>query len=59
MSKPNNVIGSSSKPVKIKWRTKVKLNGLLYGGEAKQNYNDNYDRIFGGTKNVSRQKENG
>ena len=47
MGKPHNILGSSSKPNVLNLKKIVKLNGSVYGGEAKQKYNDNYDKIFG------------
>ena len=41
------VIGSEKKPTVLKTKKRIKLNSSMYGGEAKQNYNDNYDKIFG------------
>ncbi len=40
-------IGTPQKPVGIKWNKVIKVSGSSYTGKAKQNYNDNYDKIFG------------
>jgi len=53
------VLGTLNKPIKLGSKGKITISSSVYKGESKQNYNDNYDRIFGGTKNVSQQKENG
>lgn len=50
-------IGSEKNPVRLSNVGKVVINSNVYSGKAKQNYNDNYDRIFGGS-NV-RKKKNG
>ena len=50
-------IGSEKKPVVLGSKGKVKINSSVYSGEARQNYNDNYDRIFGGSD--VRKKKNG
>ena len=52
-------IGTAKKPTIVKTKKRIKLNSYVYGGEAKKNYDDNYDKIFGGSKNDVRQKENG
>jgi hypothetical protein len=56
MSKPHNILGTSNKPVSVKMRKVVKLNASSYGGDARQNYNDNYDRIFNSTKKTKEAK---
>tara|TARA_R100001198_G_C5106321_1_gene136046 strand:+ start:175 stop:342 length:168 start_codon:yes stop_codon:yes gene_type:complete len=52
-------IGTLGKPVRLGHKGTVRINSSVYGGEARKNYNDNYDKIFGGSKNDVRQKENG
>jgi len=52
-------IGTTGKPVRLGHKGTVRINSSVYGGEARKNYNDNYDKIFGGSKNDVRQKENG
>tara|TARA_R100000234_G_scaffold103697_1_gene73258 strand:+ start:288 stop:455 length:168 start_codon:yes stop_codon:yes gene_type:complete len=52
-------IGTIEKPVRLGHKGRIRINSSVYSGKAKQNYNDNYDKIFGGTKNVSRQRKNG
>jgi hypothetical protein len=51
------VLGTTSKPARLGSSGKVRINSSVYGGEAKKNYNDNYDKIFGGSKNVSRKSQ--
>jgi|TARA_R100000479_G_scaffold43741_1_gene20080 hypothetical protein len=52
-------IGTTGKPVRLGTKGTIRINSSVYGGEARKNYNDNYDKIFGGSKNDVRQKENG
>lgn len=51
------MIGSDKEPVRLGNKGKVRINSSVYGGEARKNYNDNYDKIFGGSKNVSRKSQ--
>jgi hypothetical protein len=50
------VIGSEKKPTVLKTKKRIKLNSSMYGGDARQNYNDNYDRIFNNTKKTKEAK---
>ena len=50
------VIGTEKKPTVLKTKKRIKLNSSMYGGESKQNYDNNYDKIFGRSKNDVRQK---
>ena len=52
-------IATETNPVRLGHKGTVRINSSVYGGEARKNYNDNYDKIFGGSKNDVRQKENG
>ena len=54
-----SILGSDKSPITLGSKGKIKINSCVYGGEARKNYNDNYDKIFGGSKNDVRQKENG
>lgn len=56
MGKPNNILGSSSKPNVLNLKKIVKVNSSVYGGEAKQNYDNNYDRIFNNAKKTKEAK---
>ena len=49
-------IGTNKKPVKLKLKKVVKVNSSVYGGEAKQNYDNNYDRIFNNAKKTKEAK---
>lgn len=40
-------IGNEKNPVRLSNVGKVVINSSVYSGKAKQNYNDNYDKIFG------------
>ena len=50
-------IASVKEPLRVGSKKRVRVNSKSFSGEAKQKYNDNYDRIFGGS-NV-RKKKNG
>lgn len=51
-------IGSEKNPVhfKTKGNKKIGLSGSFYSKERKQNYNDNYDRIFNNAKKTKEAK---
>lgn len=49
-------IGTLGKPTRLGYKGTVRINSSVYSGKAKQNYNDNYDKIFGRSKNDVRQK---
>jgi len=42
----SNVIGSPNKPVGMKIGRVVKVNSSAYTGEAKKNFDNNWDAIF-------------
>lgn len=42
----SNVIGSPTKPAVMNIRKVVKVNSSVYTGEAKKNFDDNWDAIF-------------
>ena len=44
-------IGTTGKPVRLGHKGTVRINSSVYGGEARKKYNENYNRIFGGSKN--------
>lgn len=46
-------IGTPEKPVKLKWNKVVKVSSSAYTGTAKQNYDNNYDKIFNKTKKTT------
>jgi len=41
------VMGTLNRPIKLGSKGKQTINSSVYSGKAKQNYNDNYDKIFG------------
>ena len=42
----SNVIGSASAPLGLKVKKVVKVGGSAYSGEAKKNFDANWDSIF-------------
>lgn len=52
-------IGTDQNFVRLGTKGTVRINSSVYGGEARQKYNANYDKIFGGTKNDVRKKNDG
>ena len=52
-----STIGSDKNPIRLGTKGKVRINSSAYSGEAKKKFNDNYDKIFGGSKDVRQRKK--
>lgn len=52
-----STIGTNKNPIRLGTKGKVRMNSSVYAGEAKKKFNDNYDKIFGGSKDVLQRKK--
>lgn len=49
-------IASVKEPLRVGSKQRARVNSKSFSGEAKQKYNDNYDRIFNSTKKTKEAK---
>ena len=52
-----STIGNDKNPIRLGTKGKVRINSSAYSGESKKKFNDNYDKIFGGSKDVRQRKK--